>query len=179
MLGIRVVLQDGTDRYYLLKVERRDFDVYCFVPRLGAHFSKHRSGESHFKNEGKPVTPEEQAPVIMIGLAGQIIPTGILDTTLADLGVASRICTLRYPITSLSQDFQRFTRRTSDCCVIDTCLFPKDTTGMEVGVWAVPARNQVSFEYNNPGASDGLLFRAAQCEPQIWIYARPAPGWFS
>ena len=57
--------------------------------------------------------------------------------------------------------------------MIDSAMFPKGTIGVEVGVWAVPARNQVSFEFNNPNISADLLYKVADCEPQIWVYARP------
>jgi hypothetical protein len=57
--------------------------------------------------------------------------------------------------------------------VIDKKLLPKDAGGVEVGVWAVPDRNKISFEFNNPGISADLLYKVTKCEPQIWIYARP------
>ena len=57
--------------------------------------------------------------------------------------------------------------------MIDGELFPKDAGGVEVGVWAVPERNPVGFEFNNPNIPANLLYKVAQCEPQIWLYARP------
>jgi len=179
MLGICVVLQDDSDRFYLLRVERRDLDVYCFAPKLGAHFSRHRSGESHFKCEGKAVSPEDQPPVIMMGPAGEIVPNGVLETNLADLGTASRILTAIFPIASLSEDFQRFNRRTTNCFVIDKEHLPKDTTGLEIGVWAVPERNKISFESHHRDVPSEMAHKITGCEPQLWVYARPAQGWFS
>ena len=57
--------------------------------------------------------------------------------------------------------------------MIDTDLLSKDTKLIEIGVWAVPDRNKVSFEFNNPNIPADLLYKVAHCEPQIWIYARP------
>ena len=178
ILDIYVVFQDGSNRFYFLKVERRDLDVYCFVPKLGAHFSRHQSGESHFKSEGYPVSPEEQPPVIMIGPAGETILNGVLATRLVDLGTASRICTAIFPISSLSEDFRRFNRKITNCFVVDRDLVPHGSSGLEIGVWAVPSRNKISFDWNNPGIPETFMLRATQCEPQIWLYARPAQGWF-
>jgi len=55
----------------------------------------------------------------------------------------------------------------------DAQLFPKGIRAVEVGVWAAPVRNKVSFEFNNPNIPADLLYKVAYCEPQIWIYARP------
>lgn len=60
-----------------------------------------------------------------------------------------------------------------ECFVIDKKLFPKDNRGVEVGIWAVPERNRISFEFNNQDIPEKLLYKVIQCEPQIWIYARP------
>ncbi len=174
MLELCVVLQDGTDRFYLLRVERRNFDVYCFVPKLGGHLSRHRSGESHFKAESKLVSPEEQPPVIMIGPAGEPIKNGVVETSLANLGTASRIITAIFPIASLSEDFQRFDRKSTNCFEIDKNQLPNNTTGLELGVWAVPERNKISFECHHRDVPVDMLSKLTGCEPQIWVYARPA-----
>ena len=49
MIEIFIVIKDGTNQYYLLKVQRRGFDVYCFPPHLGVHYSLPESGEAHFQ----------------------------------------------------------------------------------------------------------------------------------
>jgi hypothetical protein len=173
-IEVFVVIKDGTDRYHLLKVERRGFDVYCFLPDLGVHYSLHCSGESHFRYEGKAAIPGEEPPVALVmGEAGTPIKNGIRSASLHGLGRASGICTASFSIASLSQDFRKFNRSTGECFVIDRELFSKDTRGVEVGVWAVPDRNKISFAFNNPGIPADLMYKVAQCEPQIWIYARP------
>ena len=174
MIEIFIVINDGTHRYYLLKVVRRGFDVYCIPPDLGVHYSLHESGESHFRSEGKAAKPGEEPPVALVmGEAGTPIGKGIIRAPLGNLGCASGICTAIFSIDSLSHDFRKFDRSAGECFVIDTELFSKDIRGVEVGVWAVPDRNKVSFEFNNPNIPASLLYKVAQCEPQIWIYARP------
>ena len=93
--------------------------------------------------------------------------------SLRGLGRASGICIGIYPIDSLSHDFMKFNRSADKCFVIDKGLFSDDTTLIEIGVWAVPDRNKISFEFNNPNIPADLLYKLAQGEPQIWIYARP------
>jgi len=174
VIEVFVVIKDGTHRYYLLKVQRRGFDVYCFPPHLGVHYSLHESGESHFRFEGKAAKPGEEPPVVLVmGEAGTPIGKGIIRARLDNLGQASGICTAIFSIDSLSHDFRKFNRSARECFVIDTEPFSKDTKGVEVGVWAVPDRNKISFEFNNPNIPADLLYKLAQCEPQIWIYARP------
>jgi len=173
-MAIRVVLEDASHRLYLMKVERRELGVYCFVPKLGAHLSRHQSGESHFSNEGKSIAPVDQPPVVMMGPAGLIDLGATHSTAIADLGVASRICTAIFQIQSISEDFQRFTRSTSDCFVVRTSSLAKSTTALEIEVWAVPARNMVSFEWQHRDIPPHMLHKAAESEPQLWIYARPA-----
>lgn len=174
MIEVFIVIKDGTDRYYLLKVIQRGFDVYCIPPALGVHYSLHESGESHFSSEGKAKKPREELPAIMIGgEAGTPSGKGIIREPLVDLGHASCIYSTIYPIDSLSEDFQKFNRRVEKCFVIDKGLFSQGASYIEIGVWAVPARNKVSFEFNNPNIPANLLYKVDQCEPQIWIYARP------
>lgn len=174
MTQVFIVIKDGTDRYYLLKVVRRGLDIYCIPPHLGVHYSLHESGEAHFRSEGKAAQLKEEPPVALVeGEAGTSIGRGIIRAPLGDVGRASGICTAIYSIDSLSHDFRKFERNAGECFVIDTDLFPKDTKLIEIGVWAVPARNKVSFEFNNPNIPVELLYKAAHCEPQIWIYARP------
>jgi len=136
------------------------------------HYSLHGSGESHFRYEEKAAKSGEEPPVALVmGEAGTPIGKGIIRAPLGDLGRASGICTAIFSIDSLSQDFREFNRSAGECFVIDRDSFSKNIRA--VGVWAVPARNKVSFEFNNPNIPADLLYKVAQCEPQIWIYARP------
>ena len=107
------------------------------------------------------------------GEAGTPSANGIIRESLVDLGRASCIYTTVYSINSLGNDFRRFNRSTEETFVIYKSLFPKDTSLIEIGVWAVPARNEFSFEFNKPNISAALLYKVAQCKPQIWIYAKP------
>lgn len=174
MIEVFILIKDGAYRYYLFKVERRAFDVYCFIPNLGVHHSLHRGGESHFRYEGKAAKPGKEPPVALImGEAGTPIRNGIGSVSLRGLGRASCICNAIFSLDSLRQDYQIFNRSRGECFVIDAGLFPKGTKNVEVGVWAVPARNKASFEFNNPNIPKDLLYKGDYCEPQIWIYARP------
>ena len=174
MIEISIVIKDGSHQYYLLKVVRREFDVYCIPPHLGVHYSLHGSGESHFRYEEKAGQSGEEPPLALVmGEAGTPVGKGIIRSPLSNQGRASGIRTAIFSIVSLPQDFRKFNRSPGECFVIDAGMFPKGTSGVEVGVWAVPARNQVSFEFNNPGINADLLYKVASCEPQIWIYARP------
>jgi hypothetical protein len=173
-IEIYVAIKDGIHRYYLLKVERSGFDIYCFPHHLGVHYSLHESGVSHFRFEDKAAKPGEELPMaLLMGEAGTPIGKGIMCASLRELGRASCICTAIFSIDSVGHDFRKFDRSVGECFVIDKDLLPKDTISVEVGVWAVPARNMASFEFNNPDISADLLFKVAQCDPQIWIYARP------
>ena len=167
------MIKDGTDRYYLMKVMRRGFDVYCIPPHLGVHYSLHRSGESHFRYDKKVAKSGKEPPVVLVmGEAGIPIGKGIIRAPLGDLGHASGICTAIFSIDSLTQDFQKFNRSVMECFLIDAQLL-KGAREVEVGVWAVPSRNKVSFEFNNQNIPADLLYKVVDCEPQIWIYARP------
>ena len=57
--------------------------------------------------------------------------------------------------------------------MIDRDRFSEDTSFLEIGVWAVPTRNKDSFEFNNPNVPTDLLYKVAECEPQIWVSAQP------
>ena len=173
---IRVVIGDGADNFYLLKVVKEGYDVYCTVPHLGAHHSLHESGVSHFRGEGTNVDPEKQPPVaIMSGSAGVRQGDDFVVGSLKTIDSASGICVAVYSsIDSLSEDdYRRFNRNTEGCFVIDAPSFPENTSVLEVGVWAVPKRGEAKFRFNNPDIPENMLFKADQCEPQIWIYARP------
>jgi len=176
MIEAFVVIKDGTHQYYLLKIQRRGFDVYCFPPHLGVHYTLHESGESHFRFEEKAGETGKEPPVVLQqGEAGELIDGGIICASLKDLGRAVGICTARYPIDSLGSDFQKFNRKPKECFMIDKNLpMIKGVRGIEVGVCAVPARNEVSFKFNNLNIHADLLYKVASCEPQIWIYAQPS-----
>ena len=169
-----IVIKEGSYQYYLAKVVRRGFDVYCFIPNLGAHHSLHLSGEAHFRHEAKVAKPGEEPPVaLMMGEAGTLIKNGIRSTSLDGLGRAIGICTAIFSITSLIHDFREFKRSRAECFIIDEAILPEDTEAVQVGIWAVPARNEAGFEFNNPGIPEDLLYKITQFEPQVWIYVRP------
>ena len=173
-IEVFIVIMDGSDRYYLLKVIRRGFDVYCIPPHLGMHFSLHESGESHFQSEGQAEEPRDELPIALVmGEAGMLAGKGIIRASLRELGRACGICSAIYPIGSLSQDYRKFYRSVENCFVIDKSLFSDDTSLIIIGVWAVPARNMISFEFNNPNIPENMLYKIVHCEPQIWIYACP------
>jgi len=170
---IFVVIKDGRNQYYLLKIVTSDCDVYCIPPILGIHLSTHESGKSHFQYDSNEKELGQEPPVILaMGEAGTLFGNGIMRASLSDLGRASCICTATYPIGSLSSDFMKFQRNAVECFIINKDSFTKDTTLVEIGVWAVPSRNKASFDFNNPDIPEGLLYKLPTCEPQIWIYAR-------
>lgn len=174
MIEILVVIKDGTTQYYLFKIQMRGLDVYCIPPHLGAHFSLHESGESHIRFEEKAEeSGKEPQVVLQSGEAGKPINGGFICASLKDLGRAVGICSALYPIDSLGKDFQEFNRTPRECFVIDKSSFSNSVIMIEVGVWAVPDRNKVSFEFNNRNISENLLYKVTSCEPQIWIYAKP------
>ena len=173
---LSIVIKEGTEKYYLLKVVRRGFDVYCFPPDVGVHYSRHKSGESHFRSEKKVVKPEDELPIMMMdGEAGPPIGEGFQHATLNDLGVASDIFNTFYSIDSLNKDYRKFNRIPKECFVIDKDLLPKGTSMIQVGVSAVPARNKISFEFPNRKIPEKFLYKLDICEPQIWVFARPFP----
>ena len=169
-----MVIREGAALYYLLKVIRRGFDVYCIPPHLGVHYSLHESGEPHFRHESTGENPVAQPSVILMdGEAGIPIGDGIVRAALTDLGRACGICSAMYPIGFLSDDFRRFNRSPQNRFVIDAAEFPAGTDWIEVGVWAVPTSNEVSFAFSVPDIAAPLLYKLADVEPQLWIYARP------
>jgi hypothetical protein len=171
-LEIFVVVTDGIQKYYLMKIVRRDSDVYCFHPNLGVHFSLHKTGTSHFRYESKPKKNIPQPAVVLVmGEAGIFMGKDVIRASVDEIGVASGICTAIYSVTSIKQDLKKFNRNVDKCFMIDMRLFPKDISIIQVGIWAVPSRNKISFEFNNPGVRDDLLYKVECCEPQIWIYA--------
>ena len=169
-----VVVKDGCDLYYLLKVQRRGFDLYCFSPHLGAHYSLHESGEFHTTPDRMPEEGPEPPPVIVMSTVGVRNADGIWHTPFADNpDQAYSMFSAIYPIDSLSGDFTRFTRRPKELFVIDKDLFAKGTEWIMVDVWAVPDNNKLIFKYNNPDIPEGLMYKVADVEPQLWVYAKP------
>ncbi len=173
IIDIFIVIQDGNQQYYLMKIEKRNYDVYCFLPHLGVHHSLHESGESHFQLERKPDEPTAQPPVILsMGEAGIRIEEHFMVGSIKELGRASGICNAIFVIDALATDYDEFNRSVSECFIINRGSFSRDTKAIEVGIWAVPDRNKASFEFNNPNIAASMLYKIVQCEPQIWIYAK-------
>ena len=84
---IYVLIDDGINRYYLLKVVRRGIDGYCFPPYIGIHFSVHASGRSHFTYEKALGQNRDQIPVaLMSGEAGAMIGGDIVRAPLSNEG---------------------------------------------------------------------------------------------
>ena len=169
---IYIVIDDGNNRYYLLKVVRRGLDVYCFPPELGIHVSVHASGEIHFTNEDGPGKKEGLPIALMMGQAGRMMGRGIFGVPLIVDGPAVGICTAIYPVTDLSEDFTVFDRNRPNIFVIDASAFPPDTAFVTVGVWGVPDRNQTMFTWNYPDIPDESIYKSSG-EPPIWVYAQP------
>ena len=124
-------------------------------------------------SEPKLTTDEEMPVSITGGEAGTVVGKGIIRAPLVDAGRAICVCYLTYPVDSLSDDFREFNRSPSECFVIDTSLFPRGSSYVEIGVWAVPARNQISFGFNNSDIREDMIYRVDSVEPQIWICAKP------
>ena len=169
---IYVLIDDGINRYYLLKVIRRGSDVYCIPPHLGIHVSVHASGRIHFTEEEGPGSGDQIAVALIMGQAGRMAGRGIIGVPLSADGPAIGICTGIYPITHLAEDFSTFERNRHNMFVIDATSLPVDTTSLVVGVWGVPDQNQDMFKYNNPEVSEELIYKSPGIPP-IWIYARP------
>ena len=159
MLEIFVVIKDDVSLYYLLKVIRDGFDIYVIPPHLGIHYTLHESGKSHFRYEGEAVKTRNELPLALMGGAGEYTAKGFTCMSLRELGSAVNISNAIFSINSLSDDFRKFNRSLEKCFVIDKGLFPENNEGVMVGVWAVPERNKVSFEFNNPDISEKLLYK--------------------
>ena len=169
---IFVVIDDGTTRYYLLKVQQRGMDVYCFPPQLGMHVSVHASGEIHFTDEEGPGNVDEIPIALVMGQAGRMVGRGIVGMPLEADGPAVGICTAIYEVTDLAEEFRVFNRNREDVFVIDGNRLPRGTVGVTVGVWGVPSRNEGMFWWNNQDVTEDLLYRSPG-DPAIWIYAAP------
>jgi len=171
-----IVIKDGTNYYYIQKVERRGSETFCFYPDAGFHFTEHKSGEAHIRTERNKKKPVKGIPVIITtGAAGEKVGEGFRHETPEDLGVASSITDLLVPLNSLNTEFRKYSRSVEECFVINKDLFPKDTSLVHIGLWYVPSRNKVSFEFNNRNIHPDLLYKVDKCEPQIWVFAEPVP----
>lgn len=176
-MDIYVVMQDGTRRYYLMKVQRRDNDVYCFAPGSGVHLSRHSRHDppvSHFRPDVEPGdTGTASSVVLMPGEAGRFVGDDIISSPLTDdLGVSTGIChAICTHINRLSDNYREFTKTGKPCFVIDRAWLPADAGMVTIGVSAVPGRNTKSFQSDHPNVPPQLLFKVAAPEPQIWICA--------
>jgi len=170
---IYVVFDDGTARYYLLKVQRRGMDVYSFPPRLGMHVSAHASGEIHFTDEEGSGNGDEIAIALVMGQAGRVIDRGIIGTPLQPEGPAIRICTAICPATDLSAEgFREYKHNRENVFVISANQLPPGTELVTIGVWGVPARNEGMFWWNNHDVREDQVYKSPG-EPSIWIFAQP------
>lgn len=170
----RALIKDGGDYYYILKIEHRDSETFCFFPDGGFHFTEHESGEAHIQPERNEGRPAEGIPIaITTGSAGPPYGSGFRHETPRDLGAASSITELIVPLDSINLEFRKYNRSIEGCFIIDKALFPKDTSLVHIGLWYVPSRNKASFEFNNQDIPENLLYKVTQCEPQIWIFAKP------
>ena len=173
-MEIYIALKLDKTQYYLMKIIKRDLDVYCIPPHLGIHYSLHESGEAHFRYEKGHVDPEKVPPIILMeGEAGTPYKEGIIRAPLSDLGRATGICVAIYSISNFSNDYAELKRYPNKCFIIDDKIILKDTHAIQLGIWAVPKRNPVSFTFNNPEVTEDNLYKIEDCEPQVWIYARP------
>ena len=171
-LTMYVVVEEHGVQYYLLKVVMRGYDVYCFPPGLGTHVSLHESGQSHFTRDSG--TSEDPPMALMQGEAGAPSGRGVMSQGLRDCGRAVAICVAWVPVGSLAAYFREFTRTAPERFVIDKDRMLGSSDAVEIGIWAVPSRNQVSFGFNNREVADDQIYKVDRVEPQLWIYAKPS-----
>jgi len=168
-----IIIKDGTNYYYILKVERRGSETFGFPPDAGFHFTEHESGEAHIAADRKTKKPVKGVPIAMTtGAAGSKVGKGFRHEAPEDLGRASSITELLVVLDSLDTEFQMYNRSVEDCFVIDKDLFPKETSLIHIRVWYVPSRNTPSFDQNNRNIHPDLLYKVDKCEPQIWAFAK-------
>lgn len=70
-------------------------------------------------------------------------------------------------------DYQPFKKLVSELFVRDKAALGNNVENVQPGVWAVPTRNTISFDWNNRDLTPEQVFKFGKVEPQIWIYARP------
>jgi hypothetical protein len=168
-IEFRVLIKDGVNYYYILKVEHSNSETLCFFPDAGFHFTEHKSGEAHIQTEKNDERPAKGIPIaITTGSAGQPYGSGFRHETPKDLGVSDPIADLIVPLDSLDSEFQKYNRSIEGCFIIDRALLPEDTSLVHIGLCHVPSRNEASFQFDIP---EYLLHKVIQCEPQIWIFA--------
>lgn len=169
-----VLIKDGVNYYYILKVAHHDSETFCFFPDAGLHFTEHKSGEAHIQAEKNEERSAKGIPIgITTGSAGQPFGSGFRHETPEDLGVARSITDLFVPLDSLDSEFQKYPRSVEGCFIVDKALLPEDTSLVHIGLWYVPSRNKASFEFNNKDIPEYLLHIVTQFEPQIWIFVKP------
>ena len=132
------------------------------------HVSVHASGVIHFTQEEGRGNGDQIAIALMMGQAGVMKGKGIVGTPLSDEGPAVKICSAIYPITDLADDFRTFERTRENVFVIDASKFSEGVTGIVIGVWGVPRRNQDQFWWNNRSISEEMVFKSPGTPP-IWI----------
>ena len=173
-IEFRILIRDGSDYYYILKVEHHGSETLCFYPDAGFHFTEHNSGEAHIRAEENNKRAIEGIPIaITTGAAGEPFGKGFRHETPKDLGAGYSITDLLVPLDSLHSEFRKYNRSVEKCFVINKDLFPKDTSLVHIGLWYVPSRNTASFEFNTPDIPECLLYKVTQGEPQIWAFAEP------
>ena len=104
---------------------------------------------------------------------GQPCGSGFRHETPKDLGAASSITDFFVLLDSLDSEYQKYHRNVEGCFIIDKALLPDNTSLVYIGLWYVPSRNEASFWFNNKDIPEYLLHRVTQCEPQIWVFAKP------
>lgn len=172
-IEFRVLIKDGDNYYYILKVEHHDSETFCFVPDAALHFTEHQSGEAHIQTEKSEERPAKGIPIITTGEAGQPCGSGFRHEIPEDLGAARSITEFLVLLDSLDSEYQKYHRNVEGCFIIDKALLPDNTSLVYIGLWYVPSRNEASFWFNNKDIPEYLLHRVTQCEPQIWVFAKP------
>lgn len=173
-IEFRVLIKDGESYYYILKVEHHDSETFCFLPDAGFHLTEHQSGETHIQAEKNVKKPPKGIPIaITTGEAGPPLGSGYRHENTKISGAASSITDSLVLLDSLDSEYRKYHRNVEGCFIIDRALLPDDTSLVHIGVWHVPTRNEFSFWWNNKDISDDLLHKVTQCEPQIWVFAKP------
>lgn len=167
-----ILLRNGEETFYLMKVIRRGFDVYCVGPNAGFHHSQHASGISQFTSENRAKPVDSQPPIAMqSGSAGTPAGRGFQSNSLRDLGRSISLVRTILAIDDPKSDYRTSNRKTDTCFVVNFDDLPGEPTTLELGVWAVPTRNQSGFHQNNPNVDPRLLYKVDHVEPQIWVFA--------
>ncbi|MDD4924754.1 MAG: hypothetical protein PHF74_08025 [Dehalococcoidales bacterium] len=173
-IEFRILIKDENNYYYVANVKLNGSEVFCSFPDAGFHLTEHKSGEVHITAENSLNKQFKGIPIIAsTGSAGVPCGNGFRHMTTKDLGVAYSIADFTFPINSLDVDFKKYHRRIEGCFIVDKGLLPKDTDFVKIEIWYVPSRNTYSFEFNNKGIADGLMYKLDKCEPQIWSFAKP------